>query len=101
MCRKHPSRNNETPSHTPKKKLPKGEKYHFYTDSLFLLCTNGDLKKQLAEDIVNFTSPIRERILAYAADTEYMDKVAREGAEKARASADKTIREVRKIIGFN
>ena len=54
----------------------------------------GDLKKQLAEDIVNFTSPIRERILAYAADTEYMDKVAREGAEKARASADKTIREV-------
>ena len=35
----------------------------------------GDLKKQLAEDIVNFTSPIRERILAYAADTEYMDKV--------------------------
>jgi tryptophan--tRNA ligase len=50
---------------------------------------------------VNFTSPIRERILAYAADTEYMDKVAREGAEKARASADKTIREVRKIIGFN
>lgn len=61
----------------------------------------GDLKKQLAEDIVNFTSPIRERILAYAADTEYMDKVAREGAEKARASADKTIREVRKIIGFN
>ena len=61
----------------------------------------GDLKKQLAEDIVNFTSPIREIILAYAADTEYMDKVAREGAEKARASADKTIREVRKIIGFN
>lgn len=61
----------------------------------------GDLKKQLAEDIVNFTSPIRERILAYAVDTEYMDKVAREGAEKARASADKTIREVRKIIGFN
>ena len=61
----------------------------------------GDLKKQLAEDIVNFTSPIRERILAYAADTEYMDKVAREGAEKARASSDNTISEVRKIIGFN
>ena len=61
----------------------------------------GDLKKQLAEDIVNFTSPIRERILAYAADTEYLDKVAREGAEKARPRADKTNREVRKIIGFN
>lgn len=60
----------------------------------------GDLKKQLAEDIIQFTSPIREKILEYSADTEYMNKVAREGAEKARASAEKTIREVREIIGF-
>lgn len=61
----------------------------------------GDLKKQLAEDIIAFTAPIRERILAFSADTAYMDKVAREGAEKARESATRTIREVRKIIGFN
>ncbi len=61
----------------------------------------GDLKKQLAEDIVNFTTPIRERILDFSANTEYMDRVARQGAEQARASADKTIREVRKIIGFH
>jgi len=60
----------------------------------------GDLKKQLAEDIINFTSPIRERIIEFAADTEYMDKVAREGAEKARESAVKTIKEVREVIGF-
>lgn len=60
----------------------------------------GDLKKQLAEDIIAFTTPIRERILAFSADTAYMGKVAREGAEKARESADRTIREVRKIIGF-
>ncbi|MEG0796739.1 MAG: tryptophan--tRNA ligase [Odoribacter sp.] len=60
----------------------------------------GDLKKQLAEDIIQFTSPIREKILEYSADTEYMNKVAREGAEKARASAEKTIREVRQIVGF-
>lgn len=60
----------------------------------------GDLKKQLAEDIVRFTSPIRERILEFAANTDYMDKVAREGAEKARVSAEKTICEVRKLIGF-
>ena len=60
----------------------------------------GDLKKQLAEDIINFTAPIREKILDFSADIEYMDKVAREGAEKARESADKTLREVRKIIGF-
>lgn len=60
----------------------------------------GDLKKQLAEDIIKFTSPIRERILDFSSNPDYMDKVAREGAEKARVSADKTIREVRQIIGF-
>lgn len=60
----------------------------------------GDLKKQLAEDIVRFTSPIRERIMDFSANPEYMDRVAREGAEKAKASAEKTIREVREIIGF-
>lgn len=60
----------------------------------------GDLKKQLAEDIVRFTSPIRERIMDFSANPEYMDRVAREGAEKARASAEMTIREVREIIGF-
>lgn len=60
----------------------------------------GDLKKQLAEDIIKFTSPIRERILEFSADTVYMDRVAMQGAEKARASAEKTIKEVRQIIGF-
>lgn len=60
----------------------------------------GDLKKQLAQDIIDFTAPVRERILEISADNVYMDRVAREGAEKARASADKTIREVRKLIGF-
>lgn len=60
----------------------------------------GDLKKQLAEDIIRFTTPIRERILEVSANVAYMDKVAAEGAEKARESASKTIREVREIIGF-
>ncbi len=60
----------------------------------------GDLKKQLAEDMIRFTTPIRERILALDADQDYLDKVARMGAEKARESARKTIREVREIIGF-
>lgn len=60
----------------------------------------GDLKKQLAEDIIQFTTPIRERILDFSANSEYMDRVALQGAEKARESAEKTIKEVRKIIGF-
>lgn len=60
----------------------------------------GDLKKQLAEDIVAFNEPIRERIEEYMSNTELLDKIARQGAEKARESAAKTIKEVRKIIGF-
>lgn len=60
----------------------------------------GDLKKQLAEDIIQFTAPIRERIVEISSDTAYMDKVAAQGAEKARESASRTIKEVRKIIGF-
>jgi tryptophanyl-tRNA synthetase len=60
----------------------------------------GDMKKQLAEDIIKITSPIRERILEIMKDNDYLKKVARIGAEKARASASKTLAEVRKIIGF-
>ncbi|MDI3526550.1 MAG: tryptophanyl-tRNA synthetase [Tenuifilum sp.] len=60
----------------------------------------GDMKKQLAEDIIKFTTPIRERIEAILADDDYLRKVARMGAEKARESANKTIKEVRHIIGF-
>ena len=60
----------------------------------------GDLKKQLAEDLVNFTTPIREKILAYSADTDLLEKVAREGAEKARAHVRETVEAVREIVGF-
>lgn len=60
----------------------------------------GDLKKQLAEDIINFVSPIRSKILDIREDTEYLRKVAKMGAEKAIESASKTVKEVRKIIGF-
>lgn len=61
----------------------------------------GDLKKQLAEDVIKVTQPIRERILEFAADPVYLDKVAAEGAEQARASAGRTIREVRELVGFH
>ena len=60
----------------------------------------GDLKKQLAEDLVNFTTPIRERILEYSANIDLLEKVAREGAEKARAHVRETVEAVREIVGF-
>ncbi|MCK5135309.1 MAG: tryptophan--tRNA ligase [Bacteroidales bacterium] len=60
----------------------------------------GDLKKQLAEEMITFTTPIRERIQEIYNDTAYLGKVVKMGAEKARESASKTVREVREIIGY-
>jgi tryptophanyl-tRNA synthetase len=55
----------------------------------------GDMKKQLAEDMVKFVAPIREKATAIQNDKSYLDKVMKAGAEKARASAAKTIDLVR------
>lgn len=73
---------------------------HF--DDLYNSCQirYGDMKKQLAKDIIAITAPMRERIEDIIADTNYLHRVAAQGAEKARASAAKTISEVRQIIGF-
>ncbi len=60
----------------------------------------GDLKKQLAEDIINFTAPLRDKITELSANNDYLRKVVKHGADKARESASKTIKEVREIIGF-
>ena len=60
----------------------------------------GDMKKQLAEDMVGVINPIRERIEEYTSNTALLDKIAKEGADKARESAAATLREVRKTIGF-
>lgn len=60
----------------------------------------GDLKKQLAEDIIKVTAPIRERVIELSNDDAYLRKVAQEGAEKARVSAAATLEDVREIVGF-
>lgn len=60
----------------------------------------GDLKKQLAEDIITVTAPIRERVIELSNDDAYLRKVAQEGAEKARVSAAATLEDVREIVGF-
>ena len=60
----------------------------------------GDMKKQLAVDMIAFTEPFRDKINALKSDEAYISKVARLGKEKAQENAAKTIREVREIIGF-
>ena len=60
----------------------------------------GDLKKELAEDILKITTPIRERIIDIQNNDEYLAKVVKMGAEKARENASKTLRDVREMMGI-
>lgn len=60
----------------------------------------GDMKKQLASDIIAFTTPIRERYNDIFHNEDYLRKVTRMGAERARESASRTISEVRRIMGI-
>lgn len=60
----------------------------------------GDLKKQLAADINTAVAPIRERYAEIVGDEAYLSKVVRQGAEKARTSADATLSQVREIMGI-
>lgn len=71
-------------------------------DDMYNDCTirYGDLKKQLAEDMVNFTEPFREKIAELSSNDDYINKVMNDGKQKAMESARRTITEVREIIGF-
>ena len=60
----------------------------------------GDMKKQLAEDMVKFISPIRARSGAFRQDAKYMKQVMEHGAAKARASAKATLQLVRDAMGL-
>ena len=60
----------------------------------------GDMKKQLAEDIIQFTEPLREKIKELSANDHYIRKVMDLGKEKAHQSGSGTVKEIRKIIGF-
>lgn len=73
-----------------------------YFDDLYNRCQirYGDLKKQLAEDMVAFVEPLRQKALEIASDEEALRRIIDLGKDKARESAEKTIREVRHVIGY-
>lgn len=61
----------------------------------------GDMKKQLAEDMVQFIHPIREKAADIQANQELLHQLIKMGAEKARARASETLKIVREAIGLN
>jgi tryptophanyl-tRNA synthetase len=60
----------------------------------------GDMKKQLAEDMVKFIAPIREKAQSIRNDEAYLKIVVERGADKARESARKTIEQARQLVGL-
>jgi tryptophanyl-tRNA synthetase len=60
----------------------------------------GDLKKDLADVVVGFITPIRQRTHEYLDDPAQLDKLLAIGAEKARSVAAPTLATVYDRIGF-
>ncbi|WP_326549466.1 tryptophan--tRNA ligase [Micromonospora sp. NBC_01813] len=60
----------------------------------------GDLKKDLAEVVVEFVRPIQERTRGYLDDPAQLDKILAIGGEKARAVAAATLAAVYERVGF-
>jgi tryptophanyl-tRNA synthetase len=79
-----------------------GEVVAKYEDA-FNNCTirYGDMKKQLAEDMVNFIAPIRKRVNEILDDETYLKNVMKAGAEKAVSSAEATMQVVRSSMGLD
>ena len=79
-----------------------GKEASDYYDDLYnrMEIRYGDMKKQMAADANKLLAPIREKIQAYSSDDAFLDRVMRQGAERAAERAEKTIEEVREIIGF-
>jgi tryptophanyl-tRNA synthetase len=60
----------------------------------------GDLKKDVAEALVEFLTPVQARVKSYLDDTAELDKILARGAEQARAVAARTLARTYDKLGF-
>ena len=60
----------------------------------------GELKKELADQVVDFIAPFRDRTFELIEDRSYLDEVLRDGTARARAVAQATLRDVLDRVGF-
>ncbi|MBA2249308.1 MAG: tryptophan--tRNA ligase [Chitinophagaceae bacterium] len=61
----------------------------------------GEMKKQLAVDMIKFISPIREKVNTILADEKYLENIMQLGAGKARKSAVATMQVAREAMRLN
>ncbi len=71
----------------------------FLTDYNNCTIRYGDMKKQLAEDMIKFMSPIRQKAQEIRQNESLLKEILEKGAAKARKSAATTMELVRKAIG--
>jgi tryptophanyl-tRNA synthetase len=101
------SKNSEKPAYIENlfllMKLVSASEVTNHYEAAFNNCTirYGDMKKQLAADMVNFIAPIRERVNEILNNEKYLQSVMETGAHKARKSGEKTMKLVRNAIGLN
>lgn len=71
-------------------------------DEAFNNCTirYGDMKKQLAEDMIRFIGPVREHVKEILHDEAYLKNIMKAGAEKATSNAEATMEIVRTSMGL-
>ncbi|MGW7532022.1 tryptophan--tRNA ligase [Amycolatopsis sp. NPDC054798] len=60
----------------------------------------GDLKKDLAEVLVNWVTPLQESVQSYLDDVAELDRILAAGAHRAREVASATLASVYERIGF-
>jgi tryptophanyl-tRNA synthetase len=61
----------------------------------------GKMKDQLADDMIRFIKPVREKVNTILNNENYLKEVMEKGAEKARKSAKATMEIVRQAMGLN
>ena len=59
----------------------------------------GDFKGAVADAVVEYLTPVRERYAALRADEDELERVLTDGAHKARAIAAQTLADVREAMG--
>ncbi len=60
----------------------------------------GDLKKEVADVVVDFVTPFRDRTLELLEHQDHLQQVLAQGAETAGAVAEATLRDVYQRVGF-
>jgi tryptophanyl-tRNA synthetase len=60
----------------------------------------GELKKAVAEQVVERLKPLQARYHEIAGEQGYLDDVLKQGADRAAAIAEKTLKQVKECVGF-